>query len=203
VAPPRAAPSWRWPTSSAYRCISSASARRSRIWRPSTPRPSHTGSWVSQASGRLDPASYREHLHAMSKKDATPGQQELHSGLKIALDLGPLLLFFFVNAKWGIFAATGTFMAATLFSLGFTYAFARKIPMMPLVSAGVVLVFGGLTIWLQDETFIKIKPTIIYALFAAGLIGGLPFCRPPLTIAFALAQTPLLMRYAIEQKSGS
>jgi intracellular septation protein len=194
----------------------------------------------------------------MSKNDAAPGQQELHPGLKIALDLGPLLLFFFVNAKWGIFAATGTFMAATLFSLAFTYALARKIPMMPLVSAGVVLMFGGLTIWLQDETFIKIKPTIIYALFAAVLFGGLFVGRPllsfvlgsvfqlkgegwrkltfrwaiffvlmavanefvwrsystdtwvafktfgflPLTVAFALAQTPLLMRYAIEEKSG-
>ena len=194
----------------------------------------------------------------MSKNDAAPSQQELRSGLKIALDLGPLLLFFFVNAKWGIFAATGIFMAATLFSFGFTYAVARKIPMMPLVSAGVVLVFGGLTIWLQDETFIKIKPTIIYALFAAVLFGGLFIGRPllslvlgsvfqlkddgwrkltfrwamffivmavvnefvwrtystdtwvafktfgflPLTIAFALAQTPLLMRYAIEEKSG-
>jgi len=194
----------------------------------------------------------------MSQNAAKPGQKELQPALKIALDLGPLLLFFFVNAKWGIFAATGTFMAATLFSLGFTYALARKIPMMPLVSAGVVLVFGGLTIWLQDETFIKIKPTIIYALFAAVLFGGLFIGRPllslvlgsvfqlkddgwrkltfrwamffvvmavanefiwrtystdtwvafktfgflPLTIAFALAQTPLLMRYAIEEKSG-
>ncbi len=195
----------------------------------------------------------------MSKKKAATGQQELHPGLKIALDLGPLLLFFFVNAKWGIFAATGTFMAATLFSLVFTYTLVRTIPMMPLVSAGVVLVFGGLTIWLQDETFIKIKPTIIYALFAAVLFGGLftgrsllsfvlgsvfqlrddgwrkltfrwamffvvmavanefvwrsystdtwvafkTFGFLPLTIAFALAQTPLLMRYAIEEKSGS
>jgi intracellular septation protein len=195
----------------------------------------------------------------MSKKNAATGQEELHSGLKIALDLGPLLLFFFINAKWGIFAATGSFMAATLFSLGFTYAMVRKIPMMPLVSAGVVLVFGGLTIWLQDETFIKIKPTIIYALFAFVLFGGLfagrsllsfvlgsvfqlkvagwrklsfrwgmffvvmavvnefvwrtystdtwvafkTFGFLPLTIAFALAQTPLLMRYAIEEKSGS
>ncbi|MEX0590598.1 MAG: septation protein A, partial [Xanthobacteraceae bacterium] len=88
----------------------------------------------------------------------------------------------FVNSRWGIFAATGAFMAATLVSIALTYALARRIPMMPLVSAVIVLVFGGLTLYLQDETFIKLKPTIIYALFAAVLLGGVVLGRSPLAL---------------------
>ncbi|MEX2127141.1 MAG: septation protein A [Xanthobacteraceae bacterium] len=107
---------------------------------------------------------------------------EFNPWLKFALDLGPLLLFFFVNSRWGIFAATGAFMAATLVSIALTYALARRIPMMPLVSAVIVLVFGGLTLYLQDETFIKLKPTIIYALFAAVLLGGVVLGRSPLAL---------------------
>jgi len=183
---------------------------------------------------------------------------ELNPLLKLALDLGPLLLFFFANTRWGIFAATGAFMAATLVSIAVTYALARRVPMMPLVSAVVVMVFGGLTLYLQDEVFIKLKPTIIYALFAAVLLGGLAFGRSllavvldsvfqltedgwkkltlrwglffvamailneivwrsvstdtwvafkafgflPLTILFALAQTPLMMRHGTEKKDS-
>jgi intracellular septation protein len=181
---------------------------------------------------------------------------ELNPLLKLALDVGPLLLFFFVNTRWGIFAATGAFMAATVVSIAITYATVRRVPVMPLVSAAVVMVFGGLTLYLQDEMFIKLKPTIIYALFAALLLGGLLMGRSllamvldsmfqltddgwkkltarwglffvamailneivwrsvstdawvafktfgflPLTVLFAVAQTPLLMRYAVDKK---
>src|SRR5512138_660816 len=104
-----------------------------------------------------------------------PKPAELNPLLKLALDLGPLLLFFFVNMRWGIYAATGAFMAATIVSLVVTYALVKRIAVMPLVSAIVVMVFGGLTIWLQNDTFIKVKPTIIYALFAVLLLGGLAF----------------------------
>ena len=107
----------------------------------------------------------------MTSADSKP--TELNPLLKLALDLGPLLLFFFVNMRWGIYAATGAFMAATIISLIVTYALVRRIAVMPLVSAIVVMVFGGLTIWLQNDTFIKVKPTIIYALFAVLLLGGL------------------------------
>lgn len=93
--------------------------------------------------------------------------------LKLALELGPLAVFFFANSRLGIFAATGAFMAATLASLAVSYAIARTIPMMPLVTGVFVLVFGGLTIYLADETFIKLKPTIVNSLFAAILLGGL------------------------------
>jgi intracellular septation protein len=183
---------------------------------------------------------------------------ELNPMLKLGLDLGPLLLFFFVNTRWGIFAATGAFMAATLVSIAITYAMVRRVPVMPLVSAVVVMVFGGLTLYLQDETFIKLKPTIIYSLFAVLLLGGLLAGRSllalvldsvfqltdegwkkltirwglffvamavlnefvwrsvstdtwvafktfgvlPITILFALAQTPLIMRHAVDKKSA-
>jgi intracellular septation protein len=63
-------------------------------------------------------------------------------------------------------------------ALGLSVAVARRVPLMPLVTAGIVGVFGGLTVWLQDETFIKMKPTIVQVLFAAVLFGGLALGRP-------------------------
>jgi intracellular septation protein len=184
----------------------------------------------------------------------------LNPFFKLALELGPLVLFFFANAyadRFGvaedrrIFAATAIFIVATLISLAVHYALVRKLPIMPLVSGVVVVVFGGLTLWLDNETFIKLKPTIVNTLFGIVLLGGLALRKPllalvldsvfdltdegwrkltfrwalfffilaalneivwrtqstdtwvsfkvfgimPLTIAFALAQTPLLMRY--------
>ena len=188
--------------------------------------------------------------------DAKP----LHPLLKLALELGPLVLFFFANAysdRFGvaeerrIFAATAIFIVATLIALAVHYALVKKLPIMPLVSGVVVVVFGGLTLWLDDELFIKLKPTIVNTLFGVVLLGGLALRKPllafvldsvfdltdegwrkltfrwalfffflallneivwrtqttdvwvsfkvfgimPLTIAFALAQTPLLMRH--------
>jgi intracellular septation protein len=184
--------------------------------------------------------------------------------LKLALELGPLALFFFGNAygdRFGfpegqrIFAATGVFIVATVIALGISYLLVRKLPIMPVVSGIVVVVFGGLTLFLQDETFIKLKPTIVNTMFGIVLLGGLYFRKPllqivldsvfdldeegwrkltfrwalfffalavlneivwrtqttdfwvsfkvfgimPLTIAFALAQTPLLLRHEIKK----
>ena len=184
--------------------------------------------------------------------------------LKLALELGPLALFFFGNAygdRFGfpegqrIFAATGVFIVATVIALGISYLLVRKLPIMPVVSGIVVVVFGGLTLFLQDETFIKLKPTIVNTMFGFVLLGGLYFRKPllqivldsvfdldeegwrkltfrwalfffalavlneivwrtqttdfwvsfkvfgimPLTIAFALAQTPLLLRHEIKK----
>ena len=125
--------------------------------------------------------------------------------LKLALDIGPLLLFFFANSRpalfeplirpiipaavatgvrAGIFVATAVFMVAILVALAVSYAMTRRLPMMALVSAVVVVVFGGLTLFLQDDLFIKLKPTIIYVLFAAVLFGGIVFGKNLLAMVF-------------------
>ena len=69
-------------------------------------------------------------------------------------------------------------MATTVVGLALSLAIARRVPVMPLVTAVVVGIFGGLTLWLQDETLIKMKPTIVEALFALVLLGGLAVGRP-------------------------
>jgi intracellular septation protein len=187
----------------------------------------------------------------MSVVENTSEPHRLNPLVKLALELGPLGLFFFSNQRAGIFTATGIFIVATLIALAVHYILVRKLPIMPMVSGVVVVVFGGLTLLLQDELFIKLKPTIVNSLFGITLLGGLYFRKPllqlvldsvfdlteegwrkltfrwaifffvlaaineivwrtqttdfwvsfkvfgimPLTIAFALAQTPLLMRY--------
>lgn len=171
--------------------------------------------------------------------------------VKLALELGPLGLFFVANQRADIFTATGLFVVATVVSLAVHYWLVKKLPIMPVVSGVVVVVFGGLTLALQDDLFIKLKPTIVNTLFGVVLLGGLYFRKPllaivldsmihlteegwrrltlrwalfffalavinevvwrtqttdfwvafkvfgimPLTIVFALAQTPLIMRY--------
>jgi intracellular septation protein len=109
---------------------------------------------------------------------------QLNPILKLALDLGPLALFFFANSRYGIFTATGTFMVAVLAALAVSYALTRRVAIMPVVTAIIVVIFGGLTLFLHDATFIKVKPTIIYALFGGVLIGGLLFNKPLLGIVF-------------------
>lgn len=93
--------------------------------------------------------------------------------LKLVVEVGPLVVFFVVNARAGIFWGTGVFMVATLISLVASRIIFGRIPVMPMVSGACVLVFGGLTLWLQDDHFIKLKPTIVNALFAVALFGGL------------------------------
>ena len=193
------------------------------------------------------------------------GPSRLNPALKLVLELGPLVLFFFGNAygdRLGvaegqrIFLATGIFVAATVVSLAVHFAMVRRLPIMPLVSGVVVLVFGGLTLFLQDEVFIKLKPTIVNTMFGLILLGGLYWRKPilavvldsvldlteegwrkltlrwalfffvlailnevvwrtqttdlwvkfkvfgimPLTVAFALAQTPLILRHEAKRE---
>jgi intracellular septation protein len=109
---------------------------------------------------------------------------KLNPGLKLALDLGPLILFFAANSLYGIFVATAAFMAAVVVAFAVTYALTRHVPIMPLVTAIIVLVFGTLTLVLHDELFIKVKPTIIYVLFGAVLLGGLVFGKSLLGVVF-------------------
>jgi intracellular septation protein len=104
--------------------------------------------------------------------------------LKLAIELGPLLVFFGTNAAAGIYAGTAAFMVATIVSLAVAWFSYHKLPIMPLVSGVIVLVFGGLTLYLRDETFIKLKPTIVYTLFAVLLAAGLMWKKPVLELLF-------------------
>ncbi len=101
----------------------------------------------------------------------------MSQGKKQLLEFGPLLVFFVTNWKAGIFWATGVFMAVTAVVLLYTYATTGKVAKVPLASAILVAVFGGLTLYLQNETFIKVKVTLVNALFAALLLGGVAFGR--------------------------
>ncbi|MCW5770867.1 MAG: septation protein A [Rhodospirillaceae bacterium] len=195
---------------------------------------------------------------------------------RFLLEIGPLAVFFFTYVGWdylfpppaprpagtvgdNLMAATAVLMVAVVVSLALSYKWERRVPLMPLVTAVMVLVFGGLTLILRDEIFIKMKPTIVNALFAAALFAGLVFNRPflqpllghtlqlqdrgwriltwrwaiffvflaglnefvwrsfstdlwvsfkawgmfPITLIFAIAQVPLIQRYAVEEQPGA
>ena len=107
-----------------------------------------------------------------------------HPFFKLATELGPLLVFFVANAKFHLFVATGAFMVAIVAAMLASYVVTRHVPLMALVTGIVVIVFGTLTLVLHDETFIKVKPTIIYGLFALVLGGGLLFGRSFIAILF-------------------
>jgi intracellular septation protein len=111
-------------------------------------------------------------------------KKQPHPLFKLATELGPLLIFFFANAKANLFVATGAFMVAVVVAMVASWVVTRHVPMMAIVTAIVVIVFGTLTLVLHDETFIKMKPTIVYALFAGVLGGGLLFGRSFIAILF-------------------
>jgi intracellular septation protein len=138
----------------------------------------------------------------IEREPGDPRKAEVNPLLKLALELGPLLVFFFANLRgeWlidtfpalgsigdPIFLATFLFMVATAIALTVSWALTRTLPMMPLVSGVVVFVFGALTLYLQDEIFIKMKPTIVNGLFAAVLLGGLMFGKALLGYVFEAA----------------
>jgi intracellular septation protein len=114
----------------------------------------------------------------------TSEKPKLNPYLKFALDVGPLLLFFVASSRLDIFGGTAVFMVAVVIALAISYAMTRHWPVMPVVSAVIVLVLGGLTIFLHDETFIKVKPTILYALLGGALLVGYFFNKPLLEIVF-------------------
>lgn len=130
-------------------------------------------------------------MNAPQKTETGPIPDWKPQAIKLSLELGPLVLFFLANARGAqildtfpaaksifpepIFLATGLFMVAMVISLILSRMIMKKIAIMPLVTGAVVLVFGGLTLWLQDDTFIKMKPTIVNVLFGAVLLGGMAF----------------------------
>lgn len=137
------------------------------------------------------------------ESDTTPTAADRHHPmLKLSLELGPLLVFFFANLRgewlaatfpWlsvlggPLFIASGLFMLATVVSLVVSKIVLGHLPLMPFISGIVVLVFGGLGIWLQDELFFKMKPTIINTLFGVVLLGGLLFGKSLLGYVFNAA----------------
>jgi intracellular septation protein len=104
---------------------------------------------------------------------------------RMLLDLGPLIAFFLAFQFFGIYVATGTFMVLVMVSLAVGFWRERKLSPIALFTAVIVLVFGGLTLWLKNDTFVKMKPTVIYATFCVVLLGGLAFNR--LFIKYALS----------------
>ena len=111
-------------------------------------------------------------------------RREVQPLVKLVLELGPLGIFFFAYTKFGILPATSSFMVAVLISLAVSWLLTRRLAIMPLVTGIVVLVFGGLTLFFGDSTFIKMKPTIVNVLFGALLLGGLAFGRSLLGYVF-------------------
>lgn len=108
----------------------------------------------------------------------------LDPGLKLALELGPLALFFLAFWKFDIFVATGVMIAGVLVTLIVSWRKLGRLPTMPLVTAAIVVIFGSLTLIFHNETLIKIKPTALYLLFSAALFFGLATGRPMLKILF-------------------
>jgi len=92
--------------------------------------------------------------------------------MKFLFDIFPVLLFFLAFKIWGIYIATAVAIGATFVQVGWSWARHRKVDNMLWVSLAIILVFGGATLWLQDETFIKWKPTVLYWLFGSILLGS-------------------------------
>ena len=110
--------------------------------------------------------------------------RKLDPTLKFALELGPLALFFLAFWKFGIMPATAVMVVSVLVTLVVSYVKLRRLPIMPLVTAVIVVIFGGLTWYFNNPAFIKMKPTVLYSLFSAALFFGLAFRRPILQVMF-------------------
>src|SRR5215216_6063824 len=135
----------------------------------------------------------------IERDPSDPKHKAVNPVLKMVLELGPLLVFFFANARGAwlierfpmlgnlgepIFVATALFMVATAIALAASWLIMRSLPIMPLVSGVVVIIFGTLTLWLHNDIFIKMKPTIINTLFGGVLLGGLVFGKSLLGYVF-------------------
>ena len=114
--------------------------------------------------------------------------RELSPGLRMGVDFGPLAVFFIVNSLADgpkllkVMMATTAFMVAIAISMVVSRVKAGRISPMLWISGGLVFVFGGLTLWFRDETFIKMKPTIVYAMFAIILAYGAATGKPLLKL---------------------
>ena len=123
----------------------------------------------------------------MNKTDTPAVAPAMSQPVKLLVEMGPLVAFFAGNWLGGIFMGTAIFMAATVVSLAVSWALTGKIAMVPLVSAVFVALFGALTLWLQSDLFIKVKVTLINALFGAVLLGGVAFGKSYLKLVMGEA----------------
>ena len=113
--------------------------------------------------------------HAMKAIMTDQTERSEKAWIKPFSDYGPIAVFFAAYMIWDLLAATAALMGATAVALVISLAVSKRVPLMPLITAGVVGIFGGLTLWLNDETFIKLKPTIVQTLIGVVLLGGLLF----------------------------
>jgi intracellular septation protein len=129
----------------------------------------------------IEGAKNAELAQAAAKGAARPGRK-LNPTWKLLLEMGPLVLFFLANWRLGIFPATAVLMVSVVAALAVSWFVTRRLPVMPVVTAVAVLTFGSLTLFLHDQTFIKMKPTIVNSLFGAALLGALAFNKPLLPV---------------------
>ena len=111
--------------------------------------------------------------------------------IKMALEVGPLVVFFITNTQFGIFVGTAWFMGAMVISLVLSWLLLRRIAIMPLVSGILVLIFGGITLLLHDDTFIKWKPTLVYWILGALVLASQWFGRKTIVERMMSAQIAL------------
>ncbi len=106
---------------------------------------------------------------------------------KLLIDIGPLAVFFIFYLRSDLKSAIIPFMIATIIAVLFSYIMEKKIPIMPTVGAFIILIFGGLTIYFDNDVFFKMKPTIINLLFALILYGGMIVKKPLLKFILGAA----------------
>ena len=117
----------------------------------------------------------------MTEKNTQNSNQTKSSGLRTFLDFGPLLLFFGANYFYhDLMFSVKILVLATMVSLGLSWVFERRIPMMAAFGCVALVFFAGLTLYFDNELFIKIKPTVLTLIFAVAIAGGRSLGRNPL-----------------------
>jgi intracellular septation protein len=118
-------------------------------------------------------------------------EKELAPGIKFAVEMGSIMVFFGSYFSLGIYWATGVFMVAAVIAAAVCLIQVRRIPANLLLTTAIIVIFGGLTFYFQDDRFIKMKPTMIYCLFAVALLGGAMIKRPLLKLILGSALPPM------------
>jgi intracellular septation protein len=118
-------------------------------------------------------------------------EKELAPGIKFAVEMGSIMVFFGSYFSLGIYWATGVFMVAAVIAAAVCLTQLRRIPANLLLTTAIIVIFGGLTFYFQDDRFIKMKPTMIYCLFAVALLGGAMIKRPLLKLILGSALPPM------------